>query len=146
MKTMNFNALTKEKPVNLVTDGNYRARIATAEMKENKNGKYISIRLDILDEEDKRLNGVFDVLSESDAEMMQYKIYRFIRATGIELPENFTLKTILDNIANAKEFKVDITTQKQEGYSPRNVVNVAKDLYYTLDDNIEVEDEVVGAF
>lgn len=154
MKTMNFNTLTKEKPVYLVEDGIYNAKIVTAELRDNKSqtGKCLFIRMDIFDNEGKRLNGIFEIFSEvpeitddmpkkerNKAEILGHKLYRFIRATKIELPENFTLKDVLDNMSTAKEFKVDVTTQNQEGYSNRNVVNFYSEMFYTLEEEIDEE-------
>ena len=156
MKTMSFSELTKERSNYTIEDGIYKGKIVTAQAKVgNKGDDQISLKIDLYNEEGKRVQGIFDTILEAPdvtenmtlqekrvAELLSNKLYRFLRATKITIPEKFNLKTILDNIHTAQEFKVDITTQKQKEYQPRNVVNIAKGMYYTLEDDIIIEEEI----
>ena len=150
---MKFNELTKERPVYLLPDGFYNAKIATAELKQGTERPYINLRLDVFDDEGKRLSGIFDVISEvpekkdgmTDEEInkidtLSNKLYNFLMATEISVPEEFELKDILDNISQAKEFKVQISTRRQGGYPPRNIVNINQGGYFSLTEVIDEEE------
>jgi hypothetical protein len=86
------------------------------------------------DEEENRIN------------TLSHKLYRFLVATEINVPEEFELRDILNNMSQAKEFKVQISTRKQEGYQPRNIVNIAQGGYFSLVENITEEISTADAF
>lgn len=133
---INFDSLPSSKPVQTIPQGRYAAIIASAEMKNAKDPEkppYLSIRLDILDPKGNKMGSVFDILSESPAQLVRYKIHRFITALGLNLT-SFELKD-LTKIVVGKKLEVDLKIEQQEGYAARTVVDaLTNEIYYPFDD------------
>lgn len=146
---MKFSELNKiEKKPNILEKGNYLAKIADAELRVSKEGKQnINIRLDVLTEEGKRLQSVWDVITDPDTakEQANYKLQRLLRAVeaNFKANEDITLTKVLQVVSNNdKLFRVDITIQNQDTIYPvRNAVDISNDSYYLVNETIE--DEVV---
>jgi hypothetical protein len=134
---INFDSLQTSKPVQTIPAGTYTAIVASAEMKKAKDPAkpdYLSTRLDILDDKGNKLGSVFDILSESEAQLSRYKLHRFISALGLKLT-NFELKD-LTKVIIGKKFKVDLKIESQEGYAARTVVDaLTNEIYYALSDD-----------
>lgn len=133
---INFDSLPTSKPVQTIPAGTYTATIATAEMKKAKDPAkpdYLSVRLDILDDKGNKLGSVFDILTESEAQLARYKLHRFITALELKLT-SFELKD-LTKIVVGKQFKVDLKIENQEGYAARTIVDaLAGEIYYPFSD------------
>lgn len=134
---INFNALPAESPsAKLLDSGKYLAQIKSAEIKTSANGTYINVRLDLQDEAGVKLGVVYDILSESDKPLMQYKLRRFIIATGLSdalINTSFELKDLCKLVVN-KTIAVEIKAEKgKDGYQDKNVVNAFSDeIYYPV--------------
>ena len=129
---INFDSLPTTKPVQTIPEGRYTAVVASAEMKNSKDPDkppYLNMRLDILDPKGNKLGSVFDILSESPAQLVRYKLHRFITALGLTLT-NFELKDLTKIIVN-KMLEVDLKIEQQEGYAARTVVDaLTNEIYY----------------
>lgn len=129
---INFDSLPTSKPDVTIPAGRYNAIVETAEMKPSKDPSkpmYLSIRFGILDKGGNRIGGVYDIISESEASLVRYKLQRFI--TALELPlKSFELKD-LTKIVVGKKLEVDLKIEQNEGYAPRTVVDaLTNEIYY----------------
>ena len=134
---INFNSLPTNKP-NLPETGTYYATIESAEMKQGKDvtkPPYLNIGLAIRDKNGKACGKVFDILSESDKELVQYKLARFLIALDLAKLGSFELTDLVKIIKN-KELIVDIKQEEaKDGYPAKAVVDVfAGSIYYPMSD------------
>jgi hypothetical protein len=108
---INFDKLPQDNPYALPAPNVYRAKIVEAEMKAPKNDPtkpdYLNIKLALFDRTNKSCGSIYDIISESDSSVVQYKVSRFIRACGIPLTGSMELKDIA-KIIKGKEIAVDI--------------------------------------
>jgi hypothetical protein len=135
---INFNSLPTNKPVNLPETGTYYATIESAEMKQGKDPlkpPYLNICLALRDKHGKSCGKVFDILAESDKELIQYKIARFLIALDLAKLGSFELVDLVKVIKN-KQLIVDIKQEEpKDGYPAKAVVDVfANSIYYPLSD------------
>lgn len=147
--TLNFNELPKDKPNQLPPPGKYYALIEKAIMKPPKirdgvqGPDYLQLTLAITDSKGKMWGKVFDIISQSDHEVVRYKIGRLINALEIPITNVFELKDLTKIIVN-KQIIVDITIKKdKEGQYPDKVeVDMFKDeIFYS----ISKADKIFGA-
>jgi hypothetical protein len=135
---INFNSLPVDKPNALPENGTYYATIESAEMKQGKDPTkppYLNIALALKDKNGKACGKVFDILSESDKELVQYKLARFLIALDLAKLGVFELVDLVKIIKN-KQLIVDIKQEEaRDGYPAKAVVDVfAGSIYYPISD------------
>lgn len=135
---INFNSLPTNKPNNLPESGTYYATIDSAEMKQGKDvtkAPYLNISLALRDKFGKSCGKIFDMLSESDKELVQYKIARFLTALNLVHLGNFELADLVKIIKN-KQLIVDVKQEEaKDGYPAKAVVDVfSGSIYYPISD------------
>jgi len=132
---INFDSLPNEKPINLPNPGQYYFTIERAEMKAPKDANkpdYLNMQLSLKTPEGKSAGKIFDIMTESDHEAVQYKIQRFIKALDIPISGTFELKD-LSKIVTGKQGIVDITHKEDENYPTKAVVDIfSGDIFYPL--------------
>ena len=135
---INFNSLPTDKPSSLPDNGTYYATIESAEMKQGKDPTkppYLNIGLALKDQTGRPCGKVFDILSESDKELVQYKLARFLISLDLAKLGSFELADLIKIIKN-KQLLVDIKQEEaRDGYPAKAVVDVfAGSIYYPLSD------------
>lgn len=133
---INFNSLPTDKPNNLPESGTYYATIDSAEMKQGKDPTkppYLNICLAIRDKQGKSCGKIYDILSESDKELVQYKLARFLIALDLAKLGTFELADLVKVIKN-KQLIVDVKQEEaKDGYPAKAVVDVfGGSIYYPL--------------
>ena len=133
---INFNSLPTSKPVNLPESGTYYATIESAEMKQSKDPtkpQYLNICLALKDKTGRACGKIFDIISESDKELVQYKIARFLIALDLAKLGSFELADLVKIIKN-KQLIVDVKQEEaKDGYPAKAVVDVfAGSIYYPI--------------
>ena len=133
---INFSSLQINKPTNLPETGTYYATIESAEMRQGKDPtkpQYLSIGLALKDRQGRACGKIFDILAESDKELIQYKIARFLIALGLERLGAFELVDLIKIIKN-KQLIVDVKQEEaKDGYPAKAVVDVfAGSIYYPM--------------
>lgn len=133
---INFNSLPTDKPNALPDNGSYYATIESAEMKQGKDPTkppYLNIALALKDKQGKSCGKVFDILSESDKELVQYKVARFLIALDLAKLGTFELADLVKIIKN-KQLIVDIKQEEaKDGYPAKAVVDVfSGSIYYPI--------------
>ena len=133
---INFDSLPTTKPTSTIPAGRYGAIIEAAEMKPSKDTSkppYLSLRLGILDIDGNRIAGIYDIIAQSEAALVRYKLQRFITALNLPLT-SFELSD-LTKIVVGKKLDVDVKIEQNEGYAPRNVVDaLSEEVYYPYTD------------
>lgn len=135
---INFSSLPMDKPNALPENGTYYATIESAEMKQGKDTTkppYLSIALALKDKHGKACGKIFDILSESDKELVQYKLARFLIALDLAKLGVFELIDLVKIIKN-KQLIVDVKQEEaKDGYPAKAVVDVfAGSIYYPISD------------
>ena len=135
---INFDSLPIDKPNALPDSGTYYATIESAEMKQGKDPTkppYLNICLALKDKSGKACGKVFDILSESDKELVQYKLARFLIALNLAKLGTFELVDLVKLIKN-KQLIVDIKQEEaKDDYPAKAVVDVfAGSIYYPMSD------------
>ena len=130
---INFDSLPQDNPFGLPAPGVYKAKIVEAEMKAPKNDPtkpdYLNLKLTLFDKNDKNCGNIYDILSESDSSVVQYKISRFVRACGIPLTGSMELKDLAKLVKN-KLIAVDVAHDKKSD-TPRAQVDLfSREAYY----------------
>lgn len=130
-----FDSLPKENPFSLPTPGVYKAKIAEASMKKSKTDStkppYLNMKLELFDNTGKKAGVIFDMLSESDSSVVQYKIGRFLTACGIPLVGQMELSDIAKIVVN-KEIAVDITIDHKANPERAVVDLFSRQAYYPM--------------
>lgn len=139
---INFDALPSDKPFSIVQPGTYYATIDTAEMKQGKDTSkppYLNLKYKLKDVTGKNAGTLFDIMAESEAPLMQYKLKRFLKAIGIAFEGEFELKDI-QKLCVGKEFILDTKIEEgTEGRQDRAVVDLfTNEIYYNLSEAKEV--------
>lgn len=135
---INFNSLPTDKPNALPENGTYYATIDFAEMKQGKDTTkppYLNIALSLKDKNGKACGKIFDIISESDKELVQYKLARFIIALDLARLGTFELVDLV-KIIKGKQLIVDVKQEEaRDGYPAKAVVDVfAGSIYYPMSD------------
>lgn len=123
--SINFDALPKENPYALPEAGVYHAHIAEAEMKQGKDiakPPYLNLKYQLSDANGNNKGTLYDIISESDSSVVQYKIARFIRACGIPLTGSMELKDIAKVVAG-RDIVVDVSIDNKQN-PPRAQVDL----------------------
>ena len=133
---INFNSLPNNRPTNLPAPGTYYATVDGAEIRQGYDTTkppYLSLTLALKDKHGRNCGKVYDILSESDKELVQYKVARFIIALGLESLGTFELADLVKIIKN-KQLIVDIKQEEAtETYPAKAVVDVFKgSIYYPM--------------
>jgi hypothetical protein len=118
--TINFNSLPNDRPNALPIPGQYFAIIEKAEMKtpaDTSKPDYLNLTLALQDKNGKSCGKIFDILSESDADIIRYKIGRFITALELPITDAFELKD-LTKIVTGKKMIVDVTIDDPKKKNP----------------------------
>ncbi len=135
---INFNSLPTDKPNALPENGTYYATIESAEMKQGKDPTkppYLNIALALKDKNGKACGKIFDIISESDKELVQYKLARFVIALDLARLGTFELIDLVKIIKN-KQLIVDVKQEEaKDGYPAKAVVDVFRgSIYYPISD------------
>ena len=135
---INFNSLPINKPNALPENGAYYATIEAAEMKQGKDPTkppYLNIALALKDKNGKACGKIYDILSESDKKLVQYKLARFLIALDLAKLGMFELVDLVKIIKN-KQLIVEVKQEEaKEGYPAKAVVDVfAGSIYYPTSD------------
>lgn len=138
---INFDKLPQDNPYALAAPGVYKAKIVEAEMRAPKNdptkSDYLNIKYALFDKNNKSCGSLYDILSESDSSVVQYKISRFVRACGIPLTGSMELKD-LAKIVKGKELALDVAHDKKSD-TPRAQVDLfTREGYYLLSEFDEI--------
>lgn len=133
---INFDSLPTNKPTNLPESGTYYATISSAEMKQGRDvtkAPYLSIVLDLKNKEGKSCGKIYDNIAESDKELVQYKLARFIIALNLTQLGTFELVDLVKVIKN-KQLIVDVKQEEaKDGYPAKAVVDVfTGSIYYPM--------------
>lgn len=136
--SISFDRLPTDKPNSLPENGTYYATIDSAEMKQGKDPTkppYLNIGLTLKDKYGKSCGKIFDILSESDKELVQYKLARFLLALDLAKLGTFELTDLIKIIKN-KQLIVDVKQEEaKDGYPAKAVVDVfAGSIYYPMSD------------
>lgn len=135
---INFSGLPTKRPNALPATGTYYATIDSAEMKQGQDPtkpQYLNITLALKDKQGKACGKIFDMLSESDKELVQYKIARFLIALGLDKLGTFELVDLV-KVIKGKQLIVDVKQEEaKNGYPAKAVVDVyAGNIYYPMSD------------
>ena len=133
--------LPNNKPFSVPPAGSYYATIESAEMKQGKDTSkpmYLNLRLKLKDKEGKSAGTIFDILTESEAPLVKYKLKRFLGAIGVTFSGDFELKD-LAKVCVGKEIIVDTKIEKGLNDQERAVVDATtNEVYYPLSEASEV--------
>lgn len=142
---ISFDSLPSARPAgNVIEKGTYFAEITSAEMRQPKDVTkmpYLNLCYDLKDANGKSMGKVYDILSESEKELIKFKLNRFICALNLDkvLTGTFELSDLC-KIVKGKKFIVDIIPEKQDGeLTGRTVVDVfSNGIYYSLSQANEI--------
>ena len=134
---INFQSLPQDNPFSIPKPGVYKAKIVEATMRKPQSDatkpEYLNLKLDLYSKDNKKVGSIYDIISESDSSVVQYKIARFVRACGFQLQGSMELKDLAKIVLN-KLIAVDVTEDKK-ATSPRAVVDVfSREAYYMYDE------------
>lgn len=133
---INFNSLPIDRPSNLPAPGTYYATIESADMKQPNDitkPPYLNIQLALQDQNGRNAGKIYDIIAESDKELIQFKVARFLIALGLTNLGNFELADLVKVIKN-KKLIVDVKQEEATDKFPaKAVVDVFKgSIYYPL--------------
>jgi hypothetical protein len=145
---INFDSLPSNKPFSVPQPGTYFATIETAEMKQGKDTSkppYLNLKYKLKTADGKSAGTIFDILTESEHSLVQYKLKRFLTALGISFEGEFELKDIA-KLCVGKEIIVDTKVEEgQDGKQDRAVVDVMlNEIYYPISEATEIFGEGVA--
>ena len=139
---INFDNLPQDNPFALPDVDLYMAKIAEAKMTKSE-GKpdYLNLKLQLTDHKGKSAGVVYDIISESDKSVVQYKTARFVRACGLPLVGAMELSDIAKLVQN-KDIAVSInhskeTKYKGKTYPPKAQVDIFSGEAYYLPTEFE---------
>lgn len=137
---MKFGEMKNVNLSTLLDDGCYLGKIIKVTKEgASTNGKYCQLQIDLFSENNKRVGAIFETISESESEISIKKSYRLIRALGMSFKddEEFTISRFISKLNRVKDnmFKVDITTQSQDNYRPRNIADINYGVFYLLNED-----------
>lgn len=146
--SINFDTLPQDNPFALPTPGLYRATITEAKMVKGKTDPnkppYLNLKLTLYDKNNKNCGSIYDIISESDSSVVQYKTGRFLRACGIPLTGSMELPDIA-KIVPGKELVVDVNHSKpkanedKDNFTPKAQIDVfSHEAYYLKNEFDEV--------
>lgn len=137
---INFDSLPNSKPITTVEPGTYFGTIEKAEMKAPKDPSkkpYLSITYGLTTKDGKAAGKLFDIMTESDHDLVKYKLRRFIQALNIPMQGAFELSD-LTKIVVGKKLILDVT-KDTKSEQPRVVVDLFKDrVFYPVSQAEEI--------
>ena len=141
---INFDSLPINKPTNLPEPGPYYATIDEAEMRKPHDitkPSYLNLTLALKDSAGRNCGKMYDILSESDKELVQYKLARFLTALNLMNLGTFELADLVKIIKN-KQLIVDVKIEEaKDGRPAKPVVDVfSGSIYYPM----SVASEIFG--
>lgn len=133
---INFNSLPINKPNALPEKGPYYATVDSAEMKTGNDPTkppYLNMCLSLKNKDGVSCGKIYDILSESDKELVQYKLARFVIAMGLEKLGTFELADLV-KVIKGKQLIVDVKVEPaKNGFPEKAVVDVfSGSIYYPL--------------
>lgn len=139
---INFDSLPTGKPVSLPDPGRYYGVIDSAEMKQGLDTSkppYLNLCISIKDSTGKSCGKVYDILSESDKELVQYKLARFLIALNLTKLGIFELADLV-KVVKGKQLIVDVKVEDaKDGRPARPVVDVfTGSIYYPMSEANEL--------
>jgi hypothetical protein len=142
IKMINFDSLPNDKPYSVPKKGTYYATIQKAELKmpqdPNKKKPYLNLTLQLKTADGKSAGKIWDIISESDHDLIRYKLQRLITALEIPITGTFELKDLTKIIVN-KSLIVDVTVEEKDGRPPKGVVDIfTNEIYYPLSKASEI--------
>lgn len=137
---MKFGDMKKVSLTTTLDDGTYIGKIVKVTREgAGSNGKYCQLQIDLFSENNKRLGAIFETISESETNISIKKASRLVRALNMPFKdtEDFTIEKFISRLKNVvnNTFKIDVTTQMQSGYSPRNIADINYGVFYLLDED-----------
>jgi hypothetical protein len=138
---INFSSLPTQNPYALPAPGVYKAHIEEAEMRANKSDAtkppYLNLKYKLLKEDGSSAGTIYDILSESDSSIVQFKISRFVQACGLPLTGVLELKD-LAKIVLGRTIVVDIKHETKND-TTRAIVDIfTREAYYPEADYAKV--------
>lgn len=135
---INFNSLPTNKPTSLPENGTYYATIDNAEMKQGQDTTkppYLNLTLALQDKNGKSCGKIYDIISESDKELVQYKLARFLIALDLARLGTFELADLV-KLIKGKRLIVEVKQEEaKNGYAAKAVVNVFDgSIYYNINE------------
>ena len=91
---IHFNNLPDSGSSNTLVTGKHKVKVTKAEMKQPKDPnkpEYLNVTLAIYDDSNNQIGTIWDILSESDKALVQYKLKRFIIGFNIPIAGDFEL-------------------------------------------------------
>lgn len=145
---INFDSLPNNKPFAVPQPGTYYAKIDKAEMKQGKDlskPPYLNLMLKLKTVDGKTAGNIFDIIAESNAPLVQYKIKRFLRAIDVSFEGEFELSDIA-KLCVGKEIIVDVKVEPgTDGRQDRAVVDATtNEIYYLLSEAKDVFGETAA--
>ena len=139
---INFDSLPTNKPTNLPEPGRYYATIDSAAMKQGLDTTkppYLNLTMSLKDNTGRSCGLVYDMLAESDKELVKYKLARFIIALGLTKLGVFELVDLV-KIIKGKQLIVDVKIEEaKDGRPARAVVDVfSGSIYYPMSEAREL--------
>lgn len=131
---INFNTLPDSANQNVLISGKTKVKVKKAEMKQKNDGtgEYMNVLLEAFNEQGATMGTFFDIISESDKALPQYKLKRFIIGFGLPISGTFELKDLC-KIVVGKEAYAELKIDEREGYAAKTVVDATKDeIYYPI--------------
>jgi hypothetical protein len=129
---INFDALPQSNPFGTPNPGLYLAKIEEARMKQGKDTKkppYLNVKYSLTKHNGESGGTLYDIISESDSQVVQYKLGRFLRACNIPLQGTMELKDIAKLVQN-KTIVVDVALD-DKAERPRAQVDLfSNEAYY----------------
>lgn len=138
---INFSELPKESPNVLPAPNIYKAKIIEAVMKDpsataKSKVPYLNLKYQLTDINGNSAGTIYDMLFDSDNQVLQYKLARFLTACNIPLQGAMELKDVAKIVLN-KEIVVDvkITVDKSGKYPDKAEVDTfVHEIYYRLEE------------
>ena len=137
---INFDTLPTTSEYSVEADV-YLAHIEKAEMRKPKDESkpmYLSLQYRLTRHNGKKAGVMFDAQYESDKQLMQYKLARFLKACKIPLKGQMELKDIATLVLN-KDIVVDASLDEQPGKPTRLQADLfGREVYYPVEQFDEI--------
>jgi hypothetical protein len=138
---INFDALPSGKPSgSLIPKGTYYATIDDAQMKQGldpSKPEYLNVKYKLKTKEGTDAGILYDIISESEHQLMQYKLKRFLYATEISFTGEFELKD-LQKVIKGKEIILDTMINDKQEPARATVDLFTNEIYYRLSEAKEI--------
>ena len=131
---INFDTLPKENPFALPAPDVYKAQIMEAAMKKGKDttkAPYLNLKYHLTNHDGKECGNIYDIMSESDSSVVQYKIGRFLTACGIPLVGAMELSDIAKLVLN-KEIVIDVNHDTKSDQPKAQIDLFTREAYYPV--------------